>query len=227
MRVTQHEHALAAVVARCAASCHAGARAQASIIRGESSLIQSRRPLIQTSVRSSVSRLMDGSAGWQQEHALGAGWASCAASARRGSASQPRAPIIISSHVYRDSPSSRFGRQSVMGARAGGQRDAAMRVTQHEHALAAVVARCAASARRPRLSEPSRLASSRARARANVRERARTGARGARRGAGTREPPKLRTAEVEHPPPAHFASVHRRHPSNFAYQTSRLKVSPS
>ena len=61
-----------------------------------------------------------------------------------------------------------------------------MRVTQHEHALAAVVARGAASARRPRLSEPSRLASSRARARANVRERARTGARGARRGAGRR-----------------------------------------
>ena len=61
-----------------------------------------------------------------------------------------------------------------------------MRVTQHEHALAAVVARGAASARRPRLSEPSRLASSRARARANVRERARAGARGARRGAGRR-----------------------------------------
>ena len=98
MRVTQHEHALAAVVARCAASCHAGARAQASIIRGESSLIQSRRPLIQTSVRSSVSRLMDGSAGWQQEHALGAVWASCAASARRPPAARLSESAASSNH---------------------------------------------------------------------------------------------------------------------------------
>ena len=125
MRVTQPEHAITVAVPPSTASCHAGARAQASAI-----------------IRGQLNR--DGS--------------------------------VLRDQFRYDSVS--FGHRW-----AGWQRDAAMRVTQHEHALAAVVARGVRGSASPRDSRA--LAHARARTCASVRE-LELGERGAARGGGVR-----------------------------------------